>query len=98
MSQFPHNPEEHEWSRWSYNHNGGDETENYVRECEGNHREGCHLLERVFVHLPEDGPLIEGITDTIEPVLSGQYDREVAQELAIEILGLVQRHEKEKQK
>lgn len=97
MSQFPHG-EYHEWSEWIYNHNGGDETENYVRECVGNHHEGCHLLERVFVHLPKDGPLIDALTDLIEPVLSGQYGRDIARDVAIEALGLVQRHEKGKEK
>jgi hypothetical protein len=85
----------HEWSEWLYDHADGTERENYWRECVGRHwPPGCGKMEKVFVHLPKDTQLIENMADVIEPVLSGQYGRDLAVEIALEILGIVQNHQR----
>jgi hypothetical protein len=65
----------------------------HTRECNDPHwpERSCGLVQTVSTKGYED--LVKEISDAIEPVLSGQYGREVSDDVALEILQMIQKRE-----
>ncbi len=87
---------EHYWSNWHYHHNSGGEFENHWRECANPHwpEQSCGVIQKLFVKEGQTELLAE-ISTAIEPVLSGQYGREVSDDVAMEILFILQERQNE---
>lgn len=75
------NQDDHKYSGFTYHRNGGGPAECYWRECLW-----CKKIDKVHVHLPQDNALLASVADIVETVLSGQYGRDMAFDVAIQVL------------